>query len=354
MDDPLVCGDPLAERRFAYARAAAGEGDFATAADVLEQALERAPDWAAAWFALGEARARLGDVDAAAEAFGAALRSDPADAQGAAARLALIGRGDPPSSLPAAYVARLFDQYAPRFEAHLTGALGYRAPALIADALSAAAPGRRFASALDIGCGGGLMGEALRDRVGHLTGVDLSPAMIAKARERGVYDALVVGDATALMRRAAPATFDLIVAADSLALRRRPRSPVRRRRDRADRGRPHRVLGRDRRGRRIEPRRVDAVFPLARLRRGGRRGGGRPLPSSGPLRSAAKREAKQPGKICVFERASRQSLADNLDSVLGLLKIVAANRSLSKTNRAETVALPFRLADRYFSIDYAG
>ncbi len=60
------------------------------------------------------------------------------------------------------------------------------------------------------------MGEALRDRVDHLSGVDLSLAMIAKARERGVYDALVVGDATALLRRQPPAAFDLVVAADSL------------------------------------------------------------------------------------------------------------------------------------------
>ena len=64
--DPLASGDPLAERRFAYARAAADQGDFRAAAEVLEQALERAPDWAAAWFALGEARERLGEIDAAA------------------------------------------------------------------------------------------------------------------------------------------------------------------------------------------------------------------------------------------------------------------------------------------------
>jgi predicted TPR repeat methyltransferase len=214
--DPLACGDPLAERRFAYAKAAADEGDFRAAAEVLEQALERAPDWAGAWFALGEARDKLGDPDAAAEAFRAALRSDPADAQGATARLALIGRGDAPAAMPQAYVARLFDQYAPRFEAHLTERLGYRAPALIVEALSAVAPGRRFARALDLGCGAGLMGEALRARVVHLIGVDLSPAMIARARERGVYDALIVGDMTALLTREPPAAFDLIAAADSL------------------------------------------------------------------------------------------------------------------------------------------
>jgi predicted TPR repeat methyltransferase len=40
--------------------------------------------------------------------------------------------------------------------------------------------------------------------------------MIAKARERGVYDALVAGEAIALMRHQSPAAFDLIVAADTL------------------------------------------------------------------------------------------------------------------------------------------
>ena len=214
--DPLACGDLIAERRFAYAKAAAEDGDWSAAAEIFEQALERAPHWAAAWFALGEAREKLGDLEGAARAFRATLAGDPADAQGAAARLALIGRGKPPCALPQAYVAQLFDDYAPRFDAHLTNNLGYCGPAMIGAALTAVAPGRRFTSALDIGCGTGLMGEALRGRVDQLTGVDLSAAMIAKARERGLYDALMVGEATALIRRNAPAAFDLVVAANSL------------------------------------------------------------------------------------------------------------------------------------------
>ena len=60
------------------------------------------------------------------------------------------------------------------------------------------------------------MGEALRERIDHLTGVDLSPAMIEKARGRDVYDSLIVGDATAALMRQPPAAFNLIVAADSL------------------------------------------------------------------------------------------------------------------------------------------
>src|SRR5215470_1896138 len=130
--DPLASIDLIAERRFAYGKAAADEGDFAAAAELFEQALERAPDWAAAWFALGAAREKLGDLDAADQAFRMSLLADPADAQGAAARLALIGRGEAPGGLPQAYVARLFDDYAPRFDAHLTENLDYRAPALIA------------------------------------------------------------------------------------------------------------------------------------------------------------------------------------------------------------------------------
>ena len=215
-EDPLVSRDLIAGRRFAYARAAAAEGDFSAAAELFEQTLERAPRWAGAWFALGDAREKLGDLDGAAHAFRMSLALDPADAQGAAARLALIGRGEAPGALPEAYVARLFDDYAPRFEAHLLTNLGYRGPALIIDALDEIAAGRRFPSAVDLGSGAGLMGEALRSRVDHLTGVDLSAAMIAQARERGIYDRLALGEAAAMLRRQPPGAFGLIVAADML------------------------------------------------------------------------------------------------------------------------------------------
>ena len=127
------------------------------------------------------------------------------------------GERDAPARAAEAYVARLFNDYAPRFDTHLIKNLGYRGPALIADALSASAPGRRFASALDLGCGTGLMGEALRGRVDRLTGVDLSAAMIAKARERAAsMTNSSVGDAARARCASGPRAFDLIVAADLL------------------------------------------------------------------------------------------------------------------------------------------
>jgi predicted TPR repeat methyltransferase len=211
--DPLVCGDPIAERRYDYARAAANDGDWTTAAEVLEQALQLAPDWAPAWFALGEARERLGHLTRAVDAFSATLAADPGDAQGARGRLALLGEGSRLRALSPAYVARLFDDYAARFDAHLACGLGYRGPELIAAALDRLeAP--RFSHCIDLGCGTGLAGVALRGRVDRLIGVDLSAAMIAKARETRLYDELKVGDAVAFLATSAARGADLVVAAD--------------------------------------------------------------------------------------------------------------------------------------------
>ncbi len=216
-NDALACGDLIAYRRYAYARSCAEEGDWRAAAEVLEQALERTPNWAPALFALGEARQKLGDRDGAAQAYRATLRADPADAQGAGARLALLGVGEAPTALPKAYVARLFDDYAPRFNAHLTEALAYRGPELVVAALDGVDRSRRFELALDLGCGAGLMGAALRARVDRLFGVDLSAAMIAKARQAACYDTLEVGDVGDVLARRDRGQFDLVVAADVLA-----------------------------------------------------------------------------------------------------------------------------------------
>ncbi len=183
---------------------------------MLEQALELAPDWAPAWFALGEAREKQGDTAGAAEAFRATLAADGDDIQGAGARLALLGAAPGPDALPPAYVARLFDDYAPRFDAHLRDGLGYLGPEWMAAALDRLQAGRRFSSCLDLGCGTGLAGVALRGRVDRLEGVDLSAGMIAKARETRAYDALSIGDAVAFLANGPAAAFDLIVAADVL------------------------------------------------------------------------------------------------------------------------------------------
>ena len=113
-------------------------------------------------------------------------------------------------------MARLFDDYAPRFDRHLRDTLGYRGPELILAALDEVAPGRRFREALDLGCGSGLAGRALRARVDRLVGVDLSAGMVEQARATGVYEELAAADLVAFLAGRPEGQADLAVAADAL------------------------------------------------------------------------------------------------------------------------------------------
>jgi len=207
-------GNLIADRRYEWARGLIDDADFAGAASLLTQVLELAPGYAAALFALGDAQERLGDRAAAIAAFERALAADPGDAHGATLRLARL-RGAPPAAMPKIYLQSLYDGYAPAFETSLVGKLGYCGPELLLDAVSRAYGPKRtnFASVLDIGCGTGLTGAAFRPFAKHMTGVDLSPGMLAKARGKGIYDRLDEGDAVSFLRDEA-ARYDLIVAAD--------------------------------------------------------------------------------------------------------------------------------------------
>lgn len=206
-------GDPIADRRLAFARELALSGRPAEAAELADQALELVPDWAVGWFVLGDFLEAAGDRAKAAAAWERALALDPRDGCGAALRLARLGvRGLPADTT--AHVRALFDDYAPRFEASLVGALDYRAPALLAAAIERAAPGRRFRAALDLGCGTGLMGRTIRGRVDRLDGVDLAGEMVARARAAGGYDGLAVGDLLADLAARPAESRDLVTAAD--------------------------------------------------------------------------------------------------------------------------------------------
>jgi predicted TPR repeat methyltransferase len=215
----LSSGDVLADRRYDRAKAHAAEGDVATAADLLAQALERAPGFASAWFALGEIRAQGGDRVGAVAAFRAARAADPADRHGAALHLARLGAAEPAAAMTPAYVRALFDQYAPDFDRALVEGLGYRGPMVLCDALRAVAAARhrpfRFERAVDLGCGTGLVAEALRDCCGAIAGVDLSPAMVAAARRKGLYVEIAVGDMVAFIAGRAKSSCDLVVAGDA-------------------------------------------------------------------------------------------------------------------------------------------
>ncbi|MDJ1157986.1 methyltransferase domain-containing protein [Chelatococcus sp. SYSU_G07232] len=214
-------GDLRADRRYAYAEAALKEGDAAAAADLMQQTVEIVPGWVPAWILLGTARLALSDRAGAAAALREALRLDPTDVLGAGPRLARLGLAPVQGAMTDAYVRALFDDYAGRFDAHLTRDLAYRGPALLLQAVDRAAAattgrGLRFARVLDLGCGTGLMGEAVRARAEHLAGCDLSPVMVEKARAKRVYDALAVADLLTFLSAEEEVSADLLLAADVL------------------------------------------------------------------------------------------------------------------------------------------
>ena len=72
---------------------------------------------------------------------------------------------------------------------------------------------RRFAAALDLGCGTGLCGSLVRPVAQWLEGVDLSGNMVSQARARGVYDRVEQADVVEHLAKATR-RYDLVLAAD--------------------------------------------------------------------------------------------------------------------------------------------
>ena len=119
----------------------------------------------------------------------------------------------PPERASAPYVRAAFDAFAESFD-HRLGALDYAGPEVVADRLRAARP-EGVAALLDLGCGTGLVGPVVRPFAQRLEGLDLSPAMLARAAERDVYDALHEADGEAFLAGCEDA-WDVIIAADVL------------------------------------------------------------------------------------------------------------------------------------------
>jgi len=199
--------------------ALADAGEPEAAAQAFAAACEADPDYPEAHFARAEALTAAGDRARAASAFRRYLSLHPKDRMGAGPRLALLDAAPTPARLPPAYVAALFDEYAPRFEETLRGTLAYRAPERLGEALARhlnRLPNAGRARGLDLGCGTGLAGRAVRLALGALDGIDLSEAMLKRAGATGLYDRLIAGDLAARPLPAPQPPYELIVAGDAL------------------------------------------------------------------------------------------------------------------------------------------
>ena len=178
------------------------------------EALRLQPGHASAYKSLGMLLYRLDRGEEAVELFQRWLEQDPANPVARHLLAAHSGRAAPARAADD-YVQELFDGMAGSFDDHLRR-LDYRAPELIARGLASVldAPNRSL-EVVDAGCGTGLCGPLLRPYACRLTGVDLSPRMVDRARARGDYDELAVAELTAFLATR-PAAYDLVASADTL------------------------------------------------------------------------------------------------------------------------------------------
>lgn len=191
----LSSGDVIADRRADYARMLAESGDHAAAAELIEQALELTPQWAAGWFRLGEYSEKAGAAEKAVEAYEKVAELDDEGIFAAPLKLAVLGAAETPEQPPSRYVEGLFDDYADRFETSLVKKLEYSVPEKLAALIETVRPeGGRFRCIVDIGCGTGLLGVEIHDWTERLEGFDISTNMLAKAEEKGIYHHLAQAD----------------------------------------------------------------------------------------------------------------------------------------------------------------
>jgi predicted TPR repeat methyltransferase len=214
----LTSGDLVADRRADYASMLAEGGDHAAAADLMEQALELAPDWAAGWFRLGEYREKAGLANAAS-AYRRTVELAPDDIFGASLKLALLGHEVQPRLPPSSYVEGLFDDYADRFDAALVERLDYSVPGKLMQLIQSHGSGA-YGHVVDLGCGTGLFGAEIAGKCAGLEGFDLSENMLAKAEAKDIYDHLAKADLSlppeesGLFDNRPPHRADLAAAAD--------------------------------------------------------------------------------------------------------------------------------------------
>ena len=182
-------------------------------AAALHKALTLEPGYIPAYKSLAMIYYRLGDYAQGAQVYREWLAQEPGNVTAQHMLAATSGQATP-TRADHRYIREMFDDFASSFDESLR-LLDYCAPQLIAAALTEALGPAARLEVLDAGCGTGLCAALVRPIARRLVGVDLSASMVQRARERGLYDELVVTELCEFIR-ARPRSFDVIYSADTL------------------------------------------------------------------------------------------------------------------------------------------
>lgn len=210
-----------ADSLFGLAATLRVQEEYAESIELYERAFEVEPDRTAAYWELGYAREMNGDVELAEQAYLECLKHYPD--HGMARHLMSAMIGETTARAPADYVADLFNDYASTFEEELVGELGYSAPEQLRAYLDeidrdADRPDHIYDPVLDLGCGTGLVAEAIKERADKMDGVDLSENMIQIADQKRRFDQTYVLDAEGFLDDTSYGrdAYELVVSGDAL------------------------------------------------------------------------------------------------------------------------------------------
>jgi predicted TPR repeat methyltransferase len=192
------------------------------AIEFYERGFDVEPSRTAAYWELAYSREMTSDKIGAERAYRMCLEKHPN--HGMAKHLLAAMLGTTTDRAPDDYVRDLFDDYADSFEQDLLNDLKYVVPDLIGKELKKLTEPlnrqeiRCFPSALDLGCGTGLVSEAIRGVVTKIDGVDLSEKMVKVAVEHQRYDNIYLNEMTAFLldKTVGKPKYDLIVCGDAL------------------------------------------------------------------------------------------------------------------------------------------
>jgi len=216
----------LEEAAACYARAIALKPDYADAHNnlgnvfkelgrrddalaSLERAVRLKPDKANTHYNLGMLWRDAVEQEKAVHHLRRSLECDPDDPHGIRMVLAHLDQAATPDRASEAQLQKIY-----KVRAGFWDSEDYFGHALVAEAfkdhLTRANP-----DILDIGCGTGLVGAQVRPLARRLDGVDLSDAMLEKARQKQIYDRLERADLVSFMADN-PGSYDAVLGAATL------------------------------------------------------------------------------------------------------------------------------------------
>ena len=150
-----------------------------------------------------------------------AIELDPTEVESetsyAIVQLASLTGGMLRDSMSTIYVRDLFNGYATRFDDDLCNNLSYKGHEQVSNEIKSLCVSKNmtiFGKLCDLGCGTGLCGPLLRPYALELVGIDVSPQMLFKAKQRSVYDNLELMSIQEFLRVQPAQSIDCLVAAD--------------------------------------------------------------------------------------------------------------------------------------------